>query len=133
VSNVYSGSYVPTPEMNITILCLFNQSDLIMGLNNDNSNIPTNMMTLEISERDPKLDDDYTLGIDVSNADSVINHSTRQTHETTDTDDHRQTNNRSRVDFPTILKMVVTSTQVDPFHSDDDEDDSPPDRTSHTR
>jgi hypothetical protein len=80
------------------------------------------MMTLEISQQDPKLDDGYPLQIDISNAEPVINASD------TITDHNNNANNQTQLPptqrpftFPTILKMI-TNAIMNPFDSDEEDE-----------
>ena len=106
-----------------------------MGMDIDGSDVPSNMMTLEISQQDPKLNDDgYTLQIDISNAEPVVN--------TPDaiTDHENITNNQTQLpptqrpfSFPTILKMIINATRTNPFDSDDEDAETTTTTEAHER
>ena len=109
-------------------------SNILTGLGGDGSEVPTNMMTLEISERDPKLDEGYALPIDMSQSACVIDQSSNDERpgHTNSTRQPSARNNSGRPrPFPTILKMVVNSTKANPFDSDS-EDDIDPNNDIHT-
>lgn len=95
-----------------------------MGLNIDGSDVPSNMKTLEISQQDPKLNDDgYALQIDISNAEPVVNTPNAITdHENTTNNQTQLPPTQRPFPFPTILKMIINATRTNPFDSDDEDE-----------
>jgi hypothetical protein len=80
-----------------------------------------NMTTDEISARDNKLNDDYTIKIDVPPSACVINHADNTG--LSDDNENQPTNQRqipstARRTFPTILKMIVGCVKRDIFDLD---------------
>ena len=69
-----------------------------MNYDDTNSNIPDNMSTFEISNRDKKLEDGYTVEINVPKTACVINN---------EEEDILQRQNSHLNNPATILKMVV--------------------------
>ena len=95
-----------------------------MNSNDTNGDIPNNMSTFEISDRDKKLDDGYTVKINVPKSACVIKN------EQEDTSSPRQyshpnnpTNNNTPRTFPTILKMVVGAVKRNLLSIDIDDGD----------
>ena len=94
-----------------------------------------NMTTDEISARDNKLNDDYTIKIDVPPSACVINHADNTG--LSDDNENQPTNQRqnpstARRTFPTILKMIVGCVKRDIFDLDSDNDDSSTNDVPHT-
>ena len=104
-----------------------------MNSDETNGDIPTNMTTFEISDRDKKLDDGYTVKINVPKSACVIKN------EQEDTSSPRQnshpnnpTNNNTPRTFPTILKMVIGAVKRNLLSIDiDDRDEEDDSETNH--
>jgi hypothetical protein len=95
----------------------------------DHSNFetPTDMTTDEISARDSKLNDDYTIKMNVPPSAHVINHADDTA--LSDDNDNQMLNQGqnppTRSTFPTILKMVAGSVRGNIFSlKSDNEDDA---------
>lgn len=99
--------------------------NIIMGLNIDGSEVPSDMTTIEISQQDTKLNDDgYALDLDISTAEPVLNMPTAVTDFEDTTDNRTQSPLTQRpFSFPTILKLIINATRMNPFDSEDDDDD----------
>ena len=95
-------------------------------MDHDNLDTYMNMTTNEISARDNKLNDDYTIKIDVPASACVINHADNT--ELSDDNENQPTNqgqipSTARRTFPTILKMIVGCVKGNIFDLDSDNDD----------
>ena len=93
------------------------------------------MTTDEISARDNKLNDDYTIKIDVPPSACVINHADNT--DVSDDNENRPTNQGNnpsitRRTFPTILKMVVGCISKNIFDLDSDNEDDSTNNVPHT-
>jgi hypothetical protein len=100
-----------------------------MNSDNHRDNIPDNTSMFEISDRDKKLADGYTVQINVPDSACVINREEENTSPRQNTHSNNLANNRGPHRFPTILKMVVgavkrniVSIDIDNIDEEDDID-----------
>lgn len=94
-----------------------------MNPDNTSDNIPSNMSTFEISDRDKKLMDDYTVKINVPDSACVINYTEENTTPSQNSHSNVPSNNSERRAFPTILKMVVGAVKRNLLSIDVDDTD----------
>ena len=93
------------------------------------------MTTDEISTRNNKLNDDYTIKIDVPPSACVINHADNTG--LSDDNENQPTNqgqipSTARRAFPTILKMIVGCVKGNIFDLDSDNEDDSTNDVPHT-
>jgi hypothetical protein len=95
--------------------------------------ISADMTTYEITERDKKLNDDYTVKIDVPSSACVINQTDEDMPSQRNSRPNNVTNSDARYTFPTILKMVVGSVRRNlmSLNMDEEEGESTNDIPSH--
>lgn len=103
-----------------------------MNSDDTNGNIPDNMSTFEISDRDKKLEDGYTVKINVPKTACVINNEEEGTSSTQNSHLNNPASNSAPRTFPTILKMVVGAVKRNLLSIDiDDEDEEDDSETNH--
>ena len=99
-----------------------------MNYDDTNSNIPDNMSTFEISNRDKKLEDGYTVKINVPKTACVINNEEEDISQRQNSHLNNPASNSAPRTFQTILKMVVGAVKRNLLSIDiedgDEEDDS---------
>jgi hypothetical protein len=96
-----------------------------MNQNETGDDIPADMTTYEITSRDNKLNDDYTVKINVPSSACVINQTDDDLPSQQNSCSNNPTNTGTRHTFPTILKMVVGSIRRNllSVNLDEDEDE----------
>ena len=103
-------------------------SDSIINSDDTNGNIPDNISTFEISNRDKKLGDGYTVKINVPKTACVISNEEEDISPRQNSHSNNPASNSAPRAFPTILKMVVGAAKrnllsID-VNDEDEEDDS---------
>ena len=96
---------------------------MIMNQNETGDDIPADMTTSEITSRDKKLNDDYTVKINVPSSACVINQTDDDLPSQQNSCSNNPTNTGTRHTFPTILKMVVGSIRRNLLSVNLDEDE----------
>lgn len=98
---------------------------MIMNQNETGDDIPADITTSEITNRDKKLNDDYTVKINVPSSACVINQTDDDLPSQQNSCSNNPTNTGTRHTFPTILKMVVGSIRRNllSVNLDEDEDE----------
>ena len=78
-----------------------------MNSDDTNGNIPDNISTFEIFNRDKKLEDGYTVKINVPKTACVISNEEEDISPRQNSHSNNPASNSAPRTFPTILKMVV--------------------------
>lgn len=99
-----------------------------MNSDDTDDNIPENMSTFEISDRDKKLVDGYTVKINVCKDACVISNDEDDGPTRLNSDSSNPTNSGGSRTFPTILKMVVGAVRRNLLSIDIDDIDEHNDR-----